>query len=71
VRGSAAPAQAIRSLRASVGEEFLRQLAQVSEGLAADDAVVAVKAGQKLHELAAAIPDTGEAQVDQVLALGQ
>ena len=28
----------------------------------------AVKAGQKLHELAAAIPDTGEAQVDQVLA---
>ena len=68
LRGSAAPAQAIRSLRAPVGEEFLRQLAQVSEGLAADNAVAAVKAGQKLHELAAAIPDTGEAQVDQVLA---
>jgi len=58
LRGSAAPAQAIRPLRAPVGEEFLRQLAQVSEGLAADDAVAAVKAGQKLHELATAIPDT-------------
>jgi Cu(I)/Ag(I) efflux system membrane fusion protein len=68
LRGSTAPPQAIRSLRAPVGEQFLRQLAQVSEGLAADDAVAAVKAGQKLHELAAAIPDTGEAQVDQVLA---
>jgi Cu(I)/Ag(I) efflux system membrane fusion protein len=68
LRGSAAPAQAIGSLRAPVGEEFLRQLAQVSEGLAADDAVAAVKAGQKLQELAAVIPDTGEAQVDQVLA---
>jgi Cu(I)/Ag(I) efflux system membrane fusion protein len=41
---------------------------QVSEGLAADDAVAAVKAGQKLQELAAAIPETGEPRVDQVLA---
>ena len=30
--------------------------------------MAAVKAGQSLHELAAAIPETGEAQVDQVLA---
>ena len=68
LRGSTAPAQAVSSLRAPVGEEFLRQLARVSEGLASDDAVAAVKAGQRLHELAAAIPETEEAQVDQVLA---
>ena len=68
LRSSAAPAQPVSALRAPVGEEFLRQLARVSEGLAADDAVAAVKAGQSLQELAAAIPETGEAQVDQVLA---
>ncbi len=68
LRSSAAPAQPVSALRAPVGEEFLKQLARVSEGLAADDAVAAVKAGQSLRELAAAIPQTGEAQVDQVLA---
>jgi hypothetical protein len=68
LRSSAAPAQPVSALRAPVGEEFLKQLARVSEGLAADDAVAAVKAGQSLQELAAAIPQTGEAQVDQVLA---
>ncbi|HEY5769033.1 MAG TPA: efflux RND transporter periplasmic adaptor subunit [Terrimicrobium sp.] len=68
LRNSAAPAQPVSALRVPVGEEFLRQLARVSEGLAADDAVAAVKAGQSLRELAAAIPETGEVQVDQVLA---
>ena len=68
LRSSAAPAQPVSVLRAPVGEEFLGQLARVSEGLAADDAVAAVKAGQSLRELAAAIPESGETQVDQVLA---
>ena len=68
LRGSVTLARPIRALGKPVGKEFLRQLAQVSEGLAADDAVAAVKAGQKLRELAASMEETGEAQVDQVIA---
>ena len=68
LRSSAAPAQPASALGVSIGEEFLRQLARVSESLAADDAVAAIKAGQRLQELAAAIPETREVQVDQVLA---
>ncbi|HEY5707373.1 MAG TPA: efflux RND transporter periplasmic adaptor subunit [Terrimicrobiaceae bacterium] len=68
LRGSAALARPVAALGRPVGQELLRQLAQVSEGLAADDAVAAVKAGQSLRELAASLEETGEAQVDQVLA---
>lgn len=68
LRGSVAATHAMNALGKPIGEEFLRQLAQVSEGLAADDAVAAIKAGQKLRELAAGIGETGETQIDQLLA---
>ena len=47
---------------------FLEGLARVSHALASDDAVDAVKAGQSLSALAAAIPITGEAKVDALIA---
>lgn len=68
LRGSVAATQAMSALSKPIGDEFLEQLAQVSEGLAADDAVAAIKAGQRLRELAAALGETGEAQIDQLLA---
>jgi Cu(I)/Ag(I) efflux system membrane fusion protein len=68
LRGSVAGTQTMSALGKPVGDEFLRQLAQVSEGLAADDAVAAIKAGQRLRELAAAIGETGQAQIDQLIA---
>ncbi len=68
LRGSVAATQTVSALDKPVGDEFLRQLAQVSEALAADDAVAAIKAGQRLRELAAAIGETGQPQIDQLLA---
>jgi membrane fusion protein, copper/silver efflux system len=68
LRGSVAATQAMSALSQPVGEEFLRQLAQVSEALAADDEVAAVEAGQKLQDLAASIDNTGESQIDGLVA---
>ncbi len=67
LRGSIAPMQPGTTLGKPVGEHFLKQLAEVSKDLAADDAVAAVKAGQRLRELAEAIGETGDGQVDQLL----
>ena len=68
LRGSIAPMQPGTTLSKPVGEQFLKQLAEVSRDLAADDAVAAVKAGQRLRELAEALGETGDGQVDQLLA---
>jgi membrane fusion protein, copper/silver efflux system len=68
LRGSVAAPQSMNTLSKPVAEEFLRQLAQVSEALAADDQVAAVQAGQKLQELAASIDKTGEPQIDGLIA---
>ena len=69
LRGSVAATQRNeRSAASRSAKNSCEQLAQVSEGLAADDAVAAIKAGQKLRELAAAIGETGETQIDQLLA---
>jgi Barrel-sandwich domain of CusB or HlyD membrane-fusion len=51
-----------------LAEGDARGLAEVSQELAADDAVAAVKAGQRLRELAEALGETGDARVDQLLA---
>jgi Cu(I)/Ag(I) efflux system membrane fusion protein len=68
LRGSIAPKQQTPILSKPVGEQFLKQLAEVSKDLAADDAVAAVTAGQRLRELAEAMGETGDAQTDQLLA---
>ena len=68
LRGSVAAPQSMNTLSKPVAEEFLRQLAQVSEALAADDQVAAIQAGQKLQELAASIDKTGEPQIDGLIA---
>ena len=68
LRGSITPMQPGTALSKPVGEQFLKQLAEVSKDLAADDAVAAVKAGQRLRELADAAGESGDAQVDQLLA---
>ncbi|HET7238988.1 MAG TPA: efflux RND transporter periplasmic adaptor subunit, partial [Terrimicrobiaceae bacterium] len=68
LRGSVTSPQTVPALDKPVGDDFFKQLAEVSEALAADDAVAVIKAGQKLPELAAAIPPTGEAEIDQLLA---
>lgn len=46
---------------------FLRQLAKVSDALAADDAVAAVASARELSPLAAAIPELGDPAVDQAV----
>ena len=63
LRGSIAATQSMSVLSKPVGEEFLKELAQVSEALAADDEVAAVEAGQKLQALAVSIDNTGEPQI--------
>ena len=68
LRGSIAPAQPGTTLSKAVGEQFLKQLAEVSKDLAADDAVAAVKAAQQLRQLVEGIGETGNSQVDQLLA---
>ena len=68
LRGSVAATQSMSALSQPVGKEFLRQLAQVSAALAADDEVAAVEAGQKLQNLAASIENTGESQIDGLIA---
>jgi membrane fusion protein, copper/silver efflux system len=68
LRGSITPMPPGTTLSKPVGEQFLKQLAEVSQELAADDAVAAVKAGQRLRELAEALGETGDARVDQLLA---
>jgi membrane fusion protein, copper/silver efflux system len=68
LRGSVASPRATGTLDKPIGDELLRQLAQVSEALAADDAVAAVQAGQSLRELAGALGKTGQTQIDQLLA---
>ena len=68
LRGSIAATQSMSALSKPVGEEFLKELAQVSEALAADDEVAAVEAGQKLQELAVSIDNTGEPQIDALIA---
>ena len=68
LRGSIAATQSMSALSKPVGEEFLKELAQVSEALAADDEVAAVEAGQKLQELAVSIGNTGEPQIDGLIA---
>ena len=68
LRGSIAPMQPGTALSQPVGEQFLKQLAEVSKDLAADDAVAAVKAGQRLRELAEAAGESGVPPVDQLLA---
>ena len=67
LRGSIAPAQPGTTLSKAVGEQFLKQLAEVSRDLAADDAVAAVKAAQQLRQLVDGIGETGNSQVDQLL----
>jgi Cu(I)/Ag(I) efflux system membrane fusion protein len=68
LRGAIATAQSMSALQKPVGDELLKQLAQVSEALAADDEVAAVAAGQKLQDLAASIENTGEPQIDGLIA---
>jgi membrane fusion protein, copper/silver efflux system len=68
LRGSVAAPQSMTALSKPVAQEFLRQLAQVSEALAADDEVAAIQAGQKLQNLATSIEKTGEPQIDQLVA---
>ena len=68
LRGSVVAPQSMGTLSKPVGQEFMKQLVQVSEALAADDEVAAKQAGQKLRELAAAIGETGEPQIDQLIA---
>ena len=68
LRGSVVAPQSMGTLSNAVGQEFMKQLAQVSEALAADDEVAAKQAGQKLRELAAAIGETGEPQIDHLVA---
>jgi membrane fusion protein, copper/silver efflux system len=68
LRGAVATTQSMSALQSPVGEELLKQLAQVSEALAADDEVAAVAAGQKLQDLAASIQNTGEPQIDGLIA---
>jgi membrane fusion protein, copper/silver efflux system len=68
LRGSVSATQTMPALSKPVGDEFFKQLAQVSEGLAADDAVAASKAGQRLRELAATMDETGDPQADQLVA---
>ena len=68
LRGSVAAMQSMSVLSKPVGEEFLRQLAQVSEALAADDEVAAIEASQRLQDLAASIDQTGEPQIDGLIA---
>jgi hypothetical protein len=60
LRGSIALIQPRTTLSKPLGEQFLQQLAEVSKDLAADDAVAAVKAGQRLRELAAGMEETGK-----------
>jgi membrane fusion protein, copper/silver efflux system len=68
LRGAIGTTQSMSALQNPVGEELLKQLAQVSEALAADDEVAAVAAGQKLQDLAASIENTGESQIDGLIA---
>lgn len=46
---------------------FLEELARVSNALAMDDAVAAIQAGQNLHNLATAIPETRNGAVDDAV----
>ena len=68
LRGSIASTQTMSALSKPVGQEFLRQLAQVSEALAADDEVAAVEAGKKLQDLATSIERSGDPHIDGLLA---
>jgi membrane fusion protein, copper/silver efflux system len=68
LRGSIASTQTMSALSKPVGQEFLRQLAQVSEALAADDEVAAVEAGKKLQDLATSIERSGDQHIDGLLA---
>jgi membrane fusion protein, copper/silver efflux system len=68
LRGSMASTQTMSALSKPVGQEFLRQLAQVSEALAADDEVAAVEAGKKLQDLATSIEKSGDPHIDGLLA---
>jgi Cu(I)/Ag(I) efflux system membrane fusion protein len=68
LRGSVAATQSMNALNNPVGQELLKQLAQVSEALAADDEVAAVAAGQKLQDLAASMENTGEPQIDGLIS---
>jgi Cu(I)/Ag(I) efflux system membrane fusion protein len=68
LRGSVASPRATGTLDKPIGDELLRQLAQVSEALAADDAVAAIQAGQRLRELTGALGKTGQTQIDQLVA---
>jgi membrane fusion protein, copper/silver efflux system len=68
LRGSVAGSQSMSALNNPVGQELLKQLAQVSEALAADDEVAAVAAGQKLQDLAASMENTGEPQIDGLIS---
>jgi Cu(I)/Ag(I) efflux system membrane fusion protein len=68
LRGAVAATQSMTALNNPVGNEFLKQLVQVSEALAADDEVAAVAAGQKLQDLAASIENSGEPQIDGLIA---
>ena len=68
LRGSIASAQTMSALSKPVGQEFLRQLAQVSEALAADDEVAAVEAGKKLQDLATSMERSGDPHIDGLLA---
>jgi membrane fusion protein, copper/silver efflux system len=68
LRGSIASTQTMSALSKPVGQEFLRQLAQVSEALAADDEVAAVEAGKKLQDLATSMERSGDPHIDGLLA---
>jgi Cu(I)/Ag(I) efflux system membrane fusion protein len=68
LRGSISSRQEIPPVTKALGQGFLKQLAEVSKDLAADDAVAAVKAGQRLWEMAEAIKETGDPQVDELVA---